>query len=382
MSDLLTHWAVMDDCRRLMPFVAGVAPEFGESLNRHHYLARLGSNTRTEGHWIPPILRWTRQHWDDPAMHPEAEIKLAFCVAGLAHTACDVEMKQLRIKTVLAEENSPDPTPDDVERLVYAYHDTHVFRKVYRDGAEEPFNTFMMADIQTGAGQKLEKMAKALFQLAMMGTRTMVQDERELDRDFLEGFVQDTARRALASPDAVRRIIGSRGLCRQSIYDWLREHRQRGGDGPDWDTIKAMVMPDMTDAKTRLDNLLLNELRLYVDHQRLVRVYHQPDPAKMALYGIETEFYDADDPAIRAARAVQDGEAPPVDEIRAAVQPGANRSYYGRALETAMEYQRQGTVYWLGKSQTIETPNLGEGKALQFRHRHDTEADRLVETRF
>lgn len=382
MSDLLTHWAVMDDCRRLMPFAEGIAPEFSESLNRHHRIARLGAITRTEGHWIPPILRWTRQHWADPTMHPEVEIKLAFCVAGLAHTACDVLMKKLRIKSVLADENSPNPTSDNVERLVYAYHDTYVFRQVYRDGRQEPFNPFMMAEIKTEAGRTLEKMAKALFQLAMLGTRKMVQDEAELDRDFLEGYVQDVARRVLESPDAVRRIIGSRGLCRQSLYDWLREHRQRRGDSPDWDTIKMLLMPDMADAKARLDNLLINELRLYVDHERLVRVYHHPDPDKIALYGIETEFYDANDPAIRAARAVQSGENPPADEIRTALHPGANRSYYGRALELAMEYQRRGTAYWLGESETLDTPNLGEGQALRFRHRRDTEADRIANMRF
>ena len=379
MSDLLTHWAVMDDCRRLMPFIEGIAPEFGECLNRHQRIARLGAISRTEAHWIPPILRWAREHWNETSLHPEVEIKLAFCVAGLTHAACDLEMKELRIKTVLADENSPNPTKDNVERLVYAYQDTHVFRKVYRDGQEEPFNPFMMAEIPEGAGRRLEAMAKAMFQLAMMGTRTMVQDEAELDREFLESYVQETAGSVLTSPDAVRRIVGGRGLCRQSIYDWLREHRQRGGEGPDWATIKALLMPDPADAKVRLDNLMLNELPLYVDHERLVRVYHQPDAAKMDLYRIESEFYDRKDPAIQAARSIQAGQVPPRGEIQAALQRGANRSYFGRALETAMDNQRGGTAFWLGESETVEAPNY---RTTDFRHRHDTEAERVADRRF
>ena len=32
MSDLLTHWAVMDDCRRIMPHIEGIESAFGEVL--------------------------------------------------------------------------------------------------------------------------------------------------------------------------------------------------------------------------------------------------------------------------------------------------------------------------------------------------------------
>lgn len=379
MSDLLTHWAVMDDCRRLMPFFEEIAQEFSACINRHHRIARLGAITRTEGHWIPPVLRWTRQHWDDSSMHPEVEIKLAFCVAGLAHTACDFHMKDLRTKSILADENSSNPTLDDVDRLVYAYHDTYVFRKVYRDGDEEPFNPFMMAEIQTEAGKVMVRMARALFQLAILGTHRMEHNEAELDRDFLEAYVQDVARKVQESPEAVRRIIGSRGLVRQSLYDWLRAHRRQRGTSPNWDTIKVLLMSDMDDAKARLDNLLINELPLYVDHDRLVRVYHQSDPAKMVLYSIENEFYREDDPAICVARAIQGGETPPVTEVRAALQSGTNRSYYGRALETAIEYQRRGSAYWTMECASLYTPNL---ETVEIRHRHDTEEDRVAEFKF
>ena len=32
MSDLLTHWAVMDHCRRIMPHIEGIESAFGEAL--------------------------------------------------------------------------------------------------------------------------------------------------------------------------------------------------------------------------------------------------------------------------------------------------------------------------------------------------------------
>ncbi len=377
MSDLLTHWAVMDDARRLMTYVTGVDAAFARTLNTHHRVARLGAIARTEGHWVPRALKWVRAHWGTGPSEM-TERKLACCVAALTHTACDALMKELRFQTVTAEEGR-EHSDEDVARQVYAYHDAHVFREVYRGGKEEPFSPFMFADNDTASGRRLEKLAKVLFQAAILGTRTFDIASESLDRPFLEQFIGRTIVKVRRTPDAVRRVVGSHGLCRRELYDWLRSLRSERDDADPktWEEIAPRLVVDLTDPQSRLENILINELPLYVDHRRLVEAYNRPDPDRVRRYRIEPDFYDPADPAIAAARRIQAGEEVRGADVDAATSRGANRSFYGRALELAMEYERRGSAFWRGETETLETPNWSSDsdKALNFRLRHASEAE-------
>ena len=71
--------------------------------------------------------------------------------------------------------------PDSPIHDVSAYYDTHVFRKVYLAGQEEPFNRFLLADNVTEPGQALEEFVFALFQRALLASHTLAPDEDDLD---------------------------------------------------------------------------------------------------------------------------------------------------------------------------------------------------------
>jgi hypothetical protein len=74
-----------------------------------------------------------------------------------------------------------DSAPDSPIREISAYYDTHVFRKVYLAGQEEPFNRFLLAENGTEPGQALEEFVSALFQRALLASHTLAPDKDDLD---------------------------------------------------------------------------------------------------------------------------------------------------------------------------------------------------------
>ncbi|MCG8351253.1 MAG: hypothetical protein MI924_26070 [Chloroflexales bacterium] len=376
MSDLLTHWAVSDDCRRLLPFADGIEPFFVEVLETERTFARLGAITRTEGYWIPPLLQWAREHRDQPALQPAIRRKVACCIAGLTHTACDRLMKPYMQAITYADEASANPTDDNVARLVYAYQDTFVFTQVYLDGHEEPFNRFMMSRLNTAAGQALERWIGTLFQRGVMALRTNIAATDQLERAIVEPLIHDAARKIQQRNDSLRRLIGSLGITQPNLYAWLQELRaqqsapideaNRQPAAPAWEQVEHLLTIDDSDPQQRLDSMLPRFLPLYVDFHRLLRAYHQRDPARVQAYRIETDFYNAEDPAIAVARAIQRGEQVHPEEARAATKQGVNQSSYGQALETGIEYIRRSTAFWRGEIANLETPNSVERERLAF----------------
>jgi hypothetical protein len=357
-SDLLTHWAVYDDCRRLSRFADGLEPDFARVLEEQRDFARLGAIVR--GPWRPPVLAWARERWDDPEARPEAERRLAFVLSGYTHVACDRVMKQLRLKLATEDEQSENPTPGDVRRLVYAYQDVHLFRHVYLDGEEEPFNRFLLVENDTEPGRALERISRTLFVNGLLSLRTTVPDPDRLDRGFLEPLSQKALRRVREDGEGPMKVVGTVGLARRPVYEWLLGASEPDGSGrveEGWDHVKRLLTPDLTDSKAALDNLLQGVQWLYVDVEALVRAYNEPDPALVEKFRVESEFYDAGDPAIAVARAVQRGEEVAPEEGRTAVAEGANGSAYGRALELGIEYLRRVSAFWRGEADGIDAPN-------------------------
>lgn len=307
MSDKLTHWAVFEDCRRLVPFLAPeVEPVFARVMNEQAASARLGAVTRGEGYWITPTIETAREDWALPERHPGLDCRLAMALAGLGHTACDRMMKPLMQRLVMAEKGREDAL-EDVNRWVYAYQDVHVFRQVYREGKEEPFNRFYLADNRSEPGRALERLAGGVFQAAMLTNHGM-------------------------APDPTAALL----FCEAS-----------GADRREW---------------TRwIDHLYLGPLPLYVDIGRLVEAYHRPDPRLVERFEIESSFYRSDDPAIGAARALQRREPMGGEQVGRAVKIGANRSSYGQALEWSVEYLRRATAFWRREAEGIPAENYETG---------------------
>jgi hypothetical protein len=295
MSDLLTHWAVFEDCRRLAQMDDRVDPLLARVMHEEREFARLGAIARSGAVFVPHVLKPAREAYRQGG---EAELprrKLAFALGGITHYAADVIIKPLLTSRAQMDWNEAhhrmqrgDSAPDSPIREVSAYYDTHVFRKVYLAGQEEPFNRFLLAENATEPGQALEAFVFALFQRALLASHTLAPDKDDLD-------------------------------------GWL-------------DNLIAQVQP------------------LYVNVRTFVRVFAAPDPEKMRAYGVEDAFYAESDPAIRAARKAQAGEKSLGAELAAALDEAANASGYARAVCLGLQRLRETSAFWRGECEA--TPDL------------------------
>jgi len=302
LSDLLTHWAVFEDCRRLAQFDARIDPLFARLIHDEREFARLGALTRGGNRWVPEILTKARSVWAEGEGTAESGRKIAFALGGITHYAADITLKPLMSEVAQADWNASHSVmqghaPVEGEhqnptsiREVSAYYDIKVFREVYLSGQEEPFNAFLTAANVTEPGQALEEFIRSLFQRALLSCHTL-----DPDRDDIEG--------------------------------WL-------------DRLFGRVQP------------------LYIDIDLYVRVAAAPDAVKMQRYRVETEFYVASDPVIAAARAIQRGTPPAQAQIDAALALAgdANRGGYGRSVALGIRRLREASAFWRGE--VSGTPDL------------------------
>ena len=63
MSDMLTHWAVFEDCRRLAQFADHLEPFFGKAMEAQQRYARFGAVIRGEGYWSTTMIETARDNW-------------------------------------------------------------------------------------------------------------------------------------------------------------------------------------------------------------------------------------------------------------------------------------------------------------------------------
>ena len=288
MSDLLTHWAVFEDCRRLALVDDRVDPLLAHIMHEERELARLGAVARSGAVFVPHVLKLAREAYRQGY---ETRCKLAFALGGITHYAADIMMKPLAKRRTQADWNEAhwrmqhgDAVPDSPIREVSAYYDTHVFRKVYLAGQEEPFNRFFLADNATEPGRALEEFVCALFQRALLASHTLAPDKNDLD-------------------------------------GWL-------------------------------DNLIARVQPLYVNVRTFVRVFTAPDPEKMRVYGVKDAFYLESDPAIRLARRAQASEAIRASELPTVLDEMANASAYAKAICRGLQRLREASAFWRGECET------------------------------
>ena len=303
MSDLLTHWAVYDDARRLAVHDPAMEPLFARLMTEEAESARLGALARAGNRWATHILRTARDAGKAPERNSLAGRKVAFALGGIAHYAADVVMKPLMSEAARADwhaahdamqrEGSSEAAAAAAPsiREVSAYYDVHVFRKVYLDGREEPFSRFLLAANETAPGAALEAFARSLFQRALLSIHTLSPPKEDFDA-------------------------------------WLER-------------LLSLVQP------------------LYIDIGLYTRVFERPDPDKMDAFGVETRFYVEADPVVAIARAAQGGHAPCPRALEAALAADANRGGYGQAVALAMRRLRGATAFWRGEREA--TPDLKQG---------------------
>jgi len=136
MSDMLTHWAVFEDCRRLALLDNRVDRALAGIMHDEREFARLGALARAGEFFVPHILNLARNAPRRGNNSALLRRKLAFALGGITHYAADAIMKPLAKAKTQADWNEGhwqmqrgDGAPDSAIREVSAYYDTHVFRK-------------------------------------------------------------------------------------------------------------------------------------------------------------------------------------------------------------------------------------------------------------
>lgn len=298
MSDLLTHWAVFEDCCRISHHDPDVDPVLVDVLEAERDYGRLGAITRGGNDIMPPLLLNARQRWSQPRPDENLPRKVAFVLGCLTHQACDSAMKPLISRVAGADWSTAHKAVwanlDGAEERfqkhneISAYYDTYVFREIYSSGQSEPFNRYFLADVQEEPGASLEAFIRSLFQRALLSSHTL--------------------------------------------------------------------QPDVENAEAWLDKLFKLHQQLYVDVATYVRVFTKPDPDLMLRYRVETEFYSAEDEIIKLARAIHDGETPSRESLERALY-GECASSYAQALKNGLKHLRSASSLWRGETDTLDSPN-------------------------
>jgi len=175
MSENITHFAVCDDCLRLMSQMAEIHPAFRQVAAEHRDVARLGAVTRSTDSFNPALLQRVRDGWEARQPQENLERKLAFSLGGLLHRASDRAMKP--VFDTLGAGDTQDPTD------VSIYHDIFMFREIYKGGTELPYSPAMF-----GETTEFEEVFRVLAQRALLAMHTFIPDRSDpegwLDRLF------------------------------------------------------------------------------------------------------------------------------------------------------------------------------------------------------
>jgi hypothetical protein len=304
-SDLLTHWAVFEDMRRLAALDPRMARDLVAIMEAERQYARLGAVSRGGARFVPHILSGARAAWPKTgaAGGPARDLlarKIAYALGGIAHFPADYILKPVMSRLTGADWNATHhdmqkgtAAADALESIqeISVYYDVKVFREVYLSGSEDPFNRFLLADAPLEPVKALEEFVTSLFQRALLAAHTFAPDKKDFD-------------------------------------GWL-------------------------------ENLISQVQPLYLSVERYVAVFRSPDPAKTRKYGVDSEFYNAGDPAIAAARAAQRRQAVTTAALEAAIADGANSSGYARAVALGVRTLRQASDYWEHRSDEI--PDVSQG---------------------
>jgi hypothetical protein len=119
------------------------------------------------------------------------------------------------------------------------------------------------------------------------------------------------------------------------------------------------LSPDLTDPGPWVDRLVALVQPLYLNIELYTRVFQDPDPAKQLAYAVRTQFFVAQDPVNRLARAAQLGGVPEQSELDAAILNQANEGGYGQAVALGMRALREASEFWQGLR--ADPPDVSQG---------------------
>ncbi len=300
MADLLVHFGVFDDSRRIALRDELVAPWLSGLMDRQRQVARLGALTRGAHRWATRVLEQSRAGAggaEQVAAEQRPAGRLAFALGGITHYAADKITKPIMSRIAkmdwhqahfMQQIGKDDAEKTRLQKYVSTYYDIEVLRRVYLGGKVEPFNQYFMADHTEPEAKVLEDLIGGMFQRALLACHTLSPDEADVDQ-------------------------------------WL-------------------------------DNLLDGVQPLYIDIRRYVEVFTHPDPQLRKQ--LETdEFYRPEDPAVQLAEQLRQGIQQPqsiTDRITAAISPRANLGGYGQSLALALTRLRETSAYLAGQGELPE----------------------------
>jgi hypothetical protein len=304
MSDMLTHWAAFEDCSRLARIDETIEPVFRAALAQNREAGRLGTLTRLGAKWMQPMLEGVRDHWSESSRDPKLERNLAFVLGGLIHQATDNVMKP-------ALSRAAGGTWSQMQAYLRGTPGTPAVSPQVVEAAHE-YSAYLDAEVFRQVF--LDGKADPFSQLFMA--------ELSPSGKAFEDFVRALFQRSLLSVHTLNPTV-------DHMEDWL-------------------------------ENLFRTVQPAFVGVERWVRVYNAPDPAKIEAFEVRTAFYRSDDPAIRAARALQRGEEVDAAARQAVFADGLHTCLYGHILQTGLAYTRKASQFWRGVTGHLVAPNFDE----------------------
>lgn len=308
MSEHITHVAVCDDCIRLAVHSPKICQAFKAVLVKHNDIARMGSFSRGGDRVTVQVLEYCRERW--PARKPGdlLEEKLAFALGWRGHNAADRQFKPVYRQVepeyyAKADASGGDPDVDSPSDS-RIYHDTIVFREVFRGGRDRPFSPH-------------------LLEYRLQGHR---------------------GARALAV-EHVEDLLG--GLLQRSLLQ-----------------LQPLPGPE-TDARKRVAASLRRYQPFTVDVQRMSRAFYNPEPDKLRRFMIDNNFYDRSNPLIALARAIQRGAPGQRMNLEDALRAAESQSGYAQAIRKGYLYLLASSEYF---ERRIGEPELRERLDLEKPH--------------
>ena len=186
MSEYITHIAVLDDTRRMIPFIKGMHPAFNEVVQKHPLPARLGSGSRGNHLFVPDFLVEFGKRWDSRKPGERMEEKLAFTIGWICHRGADVHFKAIYPQL----DKNESLRPVDI-RIV---HDIITFNTVYKNGNEAPLQPLLLQERLEGHPAAsvvdiglVENIVAADHQQQLLGLQAASNGESSLE-DWIKWF--------------------------------------------------------------------------------------------------------------------------------------------------------------------------------------------------
>ncbi len=288
MSEHITHIAVYEDSVRMMKLIPEQLPSaFLESVNKSYDAGLFCSGSRGNHLFAVPILKTMRGRWQKDQSEKVTQ-QIAGAIGWITHRAADLIGKPVYAR--IADEGNPK----FYNKGCRIYHDVVVMQKVYQGGVvstESPY----------------EYISPSTFEAELESTP----GADKLPIRHVEGLFS---------------------------HHWMKEFVG---------LASFTDAPEEADMLTYIDKLIGQSQELKEDLPLYIRSYQEPDPQAMQKYIYENNFYEEEDPIIRAVRSIQmNGEPDPSIDVNEALEQAQEQSLYAQSLRLSYDFLLAAAEFW------------------------------------